>query len=112
MRSLSVIIGIICIILTGCNADDLKLKELTSDKKGTYALYVVGDELDGSELGEQGIKNINFIMNAASLEIAQQEYPFLKIKKTPEYLVFDHKELQYRTSDFDNLVEFLKKENK
>jgi|GEM_PF-3983865 len=102
---LCILILILTMTLFGCNS--ASLKGLLSEKEDQYSLYVIGDELDGSEFEERDINNVYSILNASSLEVAQKNYPSLKIETSPEYIVFDHKELKYRTSHFEELVSFL-----
>lgn len=83
-------------------------KKFLAEDKNKVALFVVGDDLEVFELEEKGIKNIQSIFNAISLKNAQQKYPFLKLEKEPTYVVFDNKKQIFNTSDYNELVKYLK----
>ncbi|OOE12561.1 hypothetical protein [Fictibacillus arsenicus] len=83
-------------------------KKFLAEDNSKVALFVVGDELEVFELEEKGIKNIQSIFNAISLKNAQQKYPFLKLQKEPTYVVFDNKKQIFNTSDYNELVKYLK----
>ncbi|WP_226537491.1 hypothetical protein [Fictibacillus halophilus] len=79
-----------------------------AEDKNKVALFVVGDDLEAFELEEKGVKNIQSIFNAISLKKAQQKYPFLKLKKEPTYVVFDNEKQIFNTTDYNELVKYLK----
>jgi hypothetical protein len=105
----------IILLLVGCLAKkdiDLSQHPLSAEKEGSLSLFVLDKKLDTvteENLKEQGILNVHKINAATSLKSAQKRYGFLKIKKSPTYVVFDTKQVLYKSNDYKQLVDYLKK---
>lgn len=83
---------------------------LIAEDEDEYALFVV-DNLESFEydiLDQEGIENVTSAQTTDSLESANQQYQFLNLEKSPAYVVFDDKEMIYKTYNIDELLEFLK----
>lgn len=98
--------------LIGCSEEKQQIKGLISKKEGTYNLLVVGDELDGSELTNDGVNSenvIDMIYNSSSLKTAQEDFSTLNIENSPVYIVFDNKGEVFRTDSYEKLVDFFQR---
>lgn len=85
---------------------------LIAKNEGEYALFVVDhtEKFDYDTLDEEGIKNVTSAQIIDSLEDANHQYQFLDLEKSPAYIVFDDKEMIYKTYNIDELLEFLKQQ--
>ncbi|WP_137791815.1 hypothetical protein [Bacillus sp. E(2018)] len=100
---------LIALLLVGCSSDKKSdMEKFLAQDKDKYALFVVGEELDLQEFESENIRNIESIFNASSLKRAKDNYPFLELKKSPTFIVFNHEEKVYSTDNFSNLIEYLK----
>ncbi len=105
----------IVFLLVGCFEKkdiDLSQHPLSAEKEGTFSLFVLDKKLDtvtNESLREQGILNVHKINAATSLKSAQKRYGFLEIKKSPTYVVFDTKQVLYKSNDYNQLIDYLKK---
>ncbi|MDR7073556.1 hypothetical protein [Fictibacillus barbaricus] len=105
----------IVFLLVGCLEKkdiDLNQHPLSAEKEGTFSLFVLDKKLDtvsSDSLRKQGILNVSKINAATSLKSAQKRYGFLKLKKLPTYVVFDTKQVLYKSSDYKQLLDYLKK---
>ncbi|WP_053362422.1 hypothetical protein [Bacillus sp. FJAT-27251] len=109
----SAILLFIILVLAGCG-DDSHIKQFYSSGEGKYKIFIVGvEEFDDSELVEDGsVNNIESVYIASSMEAAEEEFAYLDIKESPAFIVFDHKEIIYKTNNQDDLIAFLKKKLK
>jgi hypothetical protein len=85
-------------------------KHLLAKEEGTYSLYVVAklDTITSELLRENGITNVRTIRHTEFLEEAMMDYKFMKLDKSPAFVVFDDKKMIYKTYNQDELIKFLK----
>jgi hypothetical protein len=108
-------IAFLVTLLVGCLGEkDVNVSQhpLMAEMEGKFSLFVLDNKLDTvtlTMLEEQGIANVHKIKSGTSLKDAQERYAFLKLKKSPTYVVFDYKQLMYKTNDYDKLMDYLKK---
>ncbi|QHS24304.1 hypothetical protein GWK91_16010 [Virgibacillus sp. MSP4-1] len=83
---------------------------LIAQTEGKYGLLVVGDNrlAESGLLEKHGIRNVSNSRFVSSFEIAKERYDFLNLKKAPVYVVFDDKEMVYKTHNRNDLIKFLK----
>lgn len=106
---------IIGAFLIGCsnetNVEPASGRPLVSAEKGKYALLVV-DEKSADYyrewLDEKKIDNVKVINGRTSLEDTNEEYKFLELKKSPAFVVFDTKDMVYKTYSEEELIKFLR----
>lgn len=106
---------IIGAFLIGCsnvsNVEPVSGRTLFSAEKDKYALLVV-DEKSADYyrewLDEKKIDNVKVINGRTSLEDTNEEYKFLELKKSPAFVVFDTKEIVYKTYSEEELIKFLR----
>ncbi|WP_221568097.1 hypothetical protein [Alkalihalobacillus sp. TS-13] len=82
-----------------------------AEDENQLSLFVVGDsDFEMEMLREEGVHYSSAsIQKVGSLEDAQLDYPVLEIESAPAYLVFNTRELEYKTYDADDLIRYLKK---
>ncbi|MGG0482471.1 hypothetical protein ABEY65_03650 [Priestia aryabhattai] len=78
-------------------------RELLADGED-YSMLAVGKDIDHSE-EIIGLKKVRYF---SSLDQVKEEYPDLKIKKSPFFIVFNDKEVVFRTSNLDKALLFIK----
>lgn len=106
---------ILFIFLLGCfgnQSTDISQHQLMAEKEGEFSLFVVADKqitLDLNSLDKQGIYNVHKIIETDSLKDSQRKYKFLELEKTPTFVVFDYKQVLFKTSEYDKLIKYLKK---
>lgn len=76
---------------------------LLSSDEDKYLLFVV-EELDTNDWRyileeENNIFNVKTIITGFPLEEVNEEYKFLELEKSSAFVVFDHKEMLYKTYD-------------
>ncbi|MRG87539.1 hypothetical protein [Salinibacillus xinjiangensis] len=90
---------------------------LISKDEGSLSLLIVDEnkqQFDWKEFNqkvfvENGIRqNVSTSKSVDSLESINEKYKFLNLEKSPAYVVFDHKEMIYKTYNLEDLIEFLK----
>ncbi|GAA0498674.1 hypothetical protein GCM10008986_27260 [Salinibacillus aidingensis] len=83
---------------------------LIAQVEGQYGLLVVGnDQVVISEfLDKHGIRNVSNYSVMNSLKSANDRFTFLNSEKAPVYVVFDDKEMVYKTHNRNDLIKFLK----
>jgi hypothetical protein len=107
---------ILYIFLLGCDvfqSTDISQHQLMAEKEGELSLFVVADKqvtVDLNSLDKQGIYNVHKIIETDSLKDSQRKYKFLKLEKSPTFVVFDYKQVLFKTSEYDKLIEYLKKQ--
>ncbi|MGG1401627.1 hypothetical protein ABE288_27980 [Bacillus salipaludis] len=112
-----------CIIgtfLIGCsNLSEQKQKSvhpLLSEDADKYSMFIVEDS-GMADNGWQGwldkneINNVKKIRTENSLKDANNQYKFLKLEKSPAFVVFDTKKIVYKTYSEKELIKFLKSNN-
>lgn len=101
-----ILITMSILFYSGCNnKQDYIMK---SEERDKYVLYVVGDELNGSELAEEGIDSVSKITNTNSYDAAKEKFPSFKIREgKANYFVFDYTGLKHQASSYKGLVNFL-----
>ncbi|WP_261129986.1 hypothetical protein [Bacillus sp. Marseille-Q3570] len=82
-----------------------------AEDENQLSLFVVGDsDFEMEMLREEGLYYSSASMQKVdSLEDAQLDHPGLEIESAPAYLVFNTRELEYKTYDVDDLMKYLKK---
>jgi hypothetical protein len=106
---------ILFIFLLGCvgnQSADISQHQLMAEKEGEFSLFVVADKqvtIDLNSLDKQGIYNVHKIIETDSLKDSQRKYKFLGLEKSPTFVVFDYKQVLFKTSEYDKLIEYLKK---
>ena len=118
IKKLTVLFFIMGTFLIGCsnlsNVETASDRPLFSAEKDKYALLVVDEKsadyyrefLDNHE-----ILNVKVINGRTSLEDTNEEYKFLELKKSPAFVVFDTKEVVYKTYREEELIKFLRENN-
>ena len=115
IKKITLLMFIIGAFLIGCsnvsNVEPASGRPLFSAEKGKYALLVV-DEKSADYyrewLDEKKIDNVKVINGRTSLEDTNEEYKFLELKKSPAFVVFDTKDIVYKTYSEKELIEFLR----
>lgn len=82
--------------------------ELLPNQEGEFLLHSIGDKITLKELKKENNIDISGVRYTPSLETMNEEYPQLKLKKAPAYVLFDINGLVYKTYDCDKLIKFLK----
>ncbi|MGP4081827.1 hypothetical protein ACTWQL_18120 [Pseudalkalibacillus sp. R45] len=82
-----------------------------AEDENQLSLFVVGDsDFKMEMLREKGLHYSSASMQKVdSLEDAQLDHPGLEIESAPAYLVFNTRELEYKTYELDDLIRYLKK---
>lgn len=125
------LLATVSILTVSCSTDSnaKAIKELVSDKEGTYAGYLfwntdsdltsLNEELLGIVNSDQVMSSIQFSkMNVISMNDESQKYNYVKlfdIEKSPTLLIFDTEKLILKTSDLNDVYKLaneLKEENK
>lgn len=92
--------------------DSAKINPLLANE-GEISLLIIGDNIEYElllkELNEKNVypKFTHMRAEDGNLEELNKKSPFLKIEKKPTYYVFDSKGVIYKTSQYDDLVNFL-----
>lgn len=102
-------------MLVGCsyfsNADPEPLHPLFSNNETKYSLLVVdeaGDYEIGNEwLDENKIYNVQTVHGRNSVEEINNQYKFIELEKSPAFVVFDTKDIVFKTYSEKELIEFL-----
>lgn len=111
-RYFSFILFIFLLACDGIQNTDISQHQLMAEKEGEFSLFVVADKkdtVDLNSLDKQGIYNVHKIIQTDSLKDSQSEYKFLELEKSPTFVVFDYKQVLFKTSEYDKLIEYLKK---
>lgn len=104
------------IILTGCSifseGEPITTHSLLSENEDRYLLFVV-EEPDTNDWRyileeENNIFKVKTIITEFPLEEVNEQYKFLELEKSPAFVVFDNKEMLYKTYDEKELIDFLK----
>jgi len=77
-------------------------RELLSDGK-EYSILAVGEDIDHPE-EIMGLKQVRYF---SSLKGVKNQYPELKVKESPFFIVFNDKEAVLRTSKLNKALEFI-----
>ena len=120
VKKLSIVFCALITVLLGCsNSNEYEpapLHPLLSAAADKYSLLVVG----GKEIADQNwkqwqekneIKNVKSIRWEESLEHTNEQYKFLELDKSPAFVVFDTKDIVFKTYSEKELMEFLKTNN-
>ncbi|MEH6877895.1 hypothetical protein ABWK29_02385 [Priestia megaterium] len=105
---LSLITGLIILFAACSNFDSQKKnsdslpKELLS-KGEEYSIVAVGKDIDHPEK----IKGLEKVRYFSSVKAVNSQYPDLKIKDTPYFIVFDDKKSVLKTSKQDKAIKFI-----
>ncbi|MGE7307585.1 hypothetical protein ACQKJG_27535 [Priestia megaterium] len=111
MKKWSCLVLIIClfILCTACSNVTWKKqyatslpRELLSDGK-EYSILAVGEDIDHPEK-IMGLKQVRYF---SSLKGVKNQYPELKVKESPFFIVFNDKEAVLRTSKLNKALEFI-----
>ncbi|WP_142296471.1 hypothetical protein [Lottiidibacillus patelloidae] len=87
---------------------------LFSAHENKYSLLMVleTEKTDYNKwLEDNEITNVKTIHGRTSLEHTNGEYKFLELEKSPAYVVFDTKDIVYKTYSEEELIKFLKENN-
>ncbi|CAG9623759.1 hypothetical protein [Sutcliffiella rhizosphaerae] len=114
MRKNIIISFLFVLLLTGCSNllssanNKAKFERLLSDDEYTYSLFIASPRelITLNILEENNITNVSRIQHE-ELQYIDKEYKFLKINRSPSFLVFDNKEMIYMTENQSDLVNFL-----
>lgn len=106
--------------LLGCSNtshnNETKQKEdysaLLSESKSHYSLYTVGDDVTFEELEKDKITSVRQIITDKYLSLAKRSHKSLNLTKKPTYILFNNKEIVYRTNNRKDLISYLKNQNK
>ena len=101
--------------LIGCsnlsNPEPTPVHPLFSADKERYALLVV-DEKSADYyrelLDKNKIYNVKKINGRTSLEDTNEQYKFLELEKSPAFVLFDTKDVVYKSYSEEELIKFLK----
>ncbi|MGW9103392.1 hypothetical protein ACWGPZ_31610 [Priestia megaterium] len=112
MRKCSCLFFIVCLFMlcTACSNVTKKQyatslpRELLSDGK-EYSILAVGEDIDHPE-EIMGLKQVRYF---SSLKGVKNQYPELKVKESPFFIVFNDKEAVLRTSKLNKALEFIEK---
>ncbi|NKE07669.1 MULTISPECIES: hypothetical protein [Mesobacillus] len=115
IKNISILFIVMGTFLIGCsnvsNVEPASGRTLFSAEKDKYALLVV-DEKSADYyrklLDKHKILNVKVINGRTSLEDTNEEYKFLELKKSPAFVVFDTKDIVYKTYSEKELIEFLR----
>ncbi|MEH7346953.1 hypothetical protein V7122_24270 [Bacillus sp. JJ1532] len=105
------------VILVGCSnrSETEPIHPLFSNDESKYSLLVVDDtgiyNLDNEWKTKNGIKNVKKIHGRTSLEDTANSYKFLELEETPTFIVFDVKDVVFKTNSEEELIEFLLENN-
>jgi len=78
-------------------------KELLSEE-GEYSMVAVGEDIDHPET-ISGLEKVRYF---STLKGANNQYPNLKIKDTPYFIVFNDTKIVLKTSKKDKAIKFIK----
>ncbi|WP_090745678.1 hypothetical protein [Mesobacillus persicus] len=103
-------------LLIGCSSipEPEPIHPLFSADKNKYSLLMVRETeiTDYNKWEEENeITNVKTIHGRTSLEDTNGEYKFLELEISPAYVVFDTKEVVYKTYSEEELINFLKENN-
>ncbi|MGG1397747.1 hypothetical protein ABE288_07955 [Bacillus salipaludis] len=89
---------------------------LLSEDVDKYSLFIVEDEGMAENgwqewLDKNEIKNVKKIYGENSLKDANNQYKFLKLEKSPAFVVFNSKKIVFKTYSEKELIKFLKSNN-
>lgn len=105
-------------LLIGCSSipepEPEPIHPLFSADKNQYSLLMVRETeiTDYNKWEEENeITNVRTIHGRTSLEDTNGEYKFLELERSPAYVVFDTKDVVYKTYSEEELIEFLKENN-
>ncbi|WP_226671086.1 hypothetical protein [Metabacillus litoralis] len=118
MNRIVVIWFFITTFLVGCSSingtEPIPVHPLFSTDHNKYSLLVVS-ETNMSDyhkwLEENEIYNVEKIHGRSSLEETNDAFKFLELEKSPAYVVFDTKDIEYKTYSKEELIKFLKENN-
>ena len=119
MKTLIYLFCFLVMIITGCSnqsdAEKMPSHPLLSSDKNNFSLLVI-DETGTYEMGNEWqeqneIGNVKTVHGRTSIEQTREEYKFLKIDKSPTFIVFDSKEAVFQTENEEKLIEFLRSNN-
>lgn len=100
----------------GCsNSNNLeKYNQFLSDDASKYSILIVGTSDDNDDgdwnawLKENNITNVKSLRHETIVNKSEEEkYDYLKLKKYPAYVVFNNKEIAYKTYTEADLVQYL-----
>lgn len=119
MKKLSIVFCALITVLIGCSNSNeyepVPLHPLLSATADKYSLLVVeGNEIEGNWNEwkiKNDIKNVKTIRGEDSLEQTNERYKFLELDKSPAFVVFDTKDIVFKTYSEKELIEFLKTNN-
>ncbi|WP_335467437.1 hypothetical protein [Neobacillus drentensis] len=120
-------------LLTGCQSHNMKASEpktpqpheektilsksdlafpypnLLAQNNQTYSLLVVGanDEQSPIEKNQKVTEHVKNILSLPTLEIVQQAYPELEIRKTVSYILFNQSGMVHQSTNITELTKFL-----
>lgn len=104
--------------LIGCSSiadtEPEPIHPLFSADKNKYSLLIVEETeiTDHNKWKEENkITNVKTIHGRNSLEDTNGEYKFLDLEKSPAYVVFDTKDVVFKTYSKEELIKFLKENN-
>lgn len=107
---------ILGLLLIGCNVSEeserMPSHPLFSEDKNYYSLLVV-DEAGRYDLGQEWkekneINNIKTIHGRSSLENTNNSYKFLKLEKSPAFVLFGTNNIVFKTYSEIELIKYLK----
>jgi hypothetical protein len=118
MKKILVLWLIIVAFLVGCSIfnepEPTPVHMLFSGDKNKYSLLMV-EETETRNYNkwreENGITNVKTIHGRSSLEKTNGEFKFLKLEKSPAYVLFDTNDIVYKTYSEEELIKFLKDNN-
>jgi len=100
--------------LIGCsnlsNPEPTPVHPFLSADKETYALLVVGEKSADYYRGlldKNKILNVKKINGRTSLEDTNERYKFLELEKTLAFVLFDTKDVVYKSYSEEELIKFL-----
>ncbi|MFC0273569.1 hypothetical protein ACFFIX_19445 [Metabacillus herbersteinensis] len=115
MRILLTFFSVILLLSACANGSEKGYKNFLSDDEDTLSILIVDYSLNNSSIEEieaQGIeKLITKVYQSTTLDIKDDKYD-LGLKNKPAYVVFNNKEIVYKTYSEASLFDFLKSYNK
>lgn len=102
---------LLIIFLVSCSTttDDFSknFPELVPQNDDEYLLYSIEDEITFEQLENENI-HIYGINNRSSFDDFNEMYPELDLEQSPAYILFDKDGLNYKTYNYDELIQYLK----
>lgn len=98
-------------LLVSCStkSDDFakSFPELIPKNDDEYLLYSIEDEITFEQLESEDI-HIYGINNRSSFDDFNDMYSKLDLEQSPAYILFDKNGLNYKTYNYDELIQYLK----